>query len=358
MTLPFPHELHLPALWAALHWGQPLAFLLLPLPFLLAWLLWRRPSSQTTAAPRLVLLHPNVRALLHGATTSQWPSLRRLLPALALLCLILALAQPQRLGAWVMPPPQGRDIVVLLDTSLTMSIHDLRWNGQPAERLAVVKQVFARFIQARAGDRCGILAFGTHAATLLPPTFDRQLAAAMVARARIGMLGDDTALGDAIGLALRQVRAEGKLKPVLILYSDNGASNVGQISPAQAVALARALGVRIFTVQVGDTPASGQPYTVPAYQGPQPDMRAIAEQTGGRYFYAASHGAQEAAIHAIGQLTPTLQPPPQRRQAQQLYAWPLALGMVLWLLAQWPGVGLPRKRPRAAGPQPVGEIES
>jgi Ca-activated chloride channel family protein len=62
----------------------------------------------------------------------------------------------------------------------------------------------------------------------------------------------------------------------------------------------------------------------------------MAEQTGGRYFYAASHGAQEAAIRAIGQLTPTLQPPPQRREAQQLYAWPLTLGALLWLLAQWP----------------------
>jgi Ca-activated chloride channel family protein len=357
MTLPYLHDLHLPALWVALHWGRPLAFALLPLPLLLTLLLWRR-APQASAAPKLVLLHPNAGALLHGAATTQRPSLRRLLPPLALLCLVVALAQPQRLGAWVMPPPQGRDIVVLLDTSLTMSIHDLRWNGQPAERLAVVKQVFARFIQARAGDRFGIIAFGTHAATLLPPTFDRQLAAAMVARTRIGMLGDDTALGDAIGLALRQVAPEGRLKPVLILYSDNGTSNVGQISPAQAVALARALGVRIFTVQVGDTPASGQPYSVPAYQGPQPDMRAMAEQTGGRYFYAASHGAQEAAINAIGQLAPTLQPPPQRREAQQLYAWPLALGVLLWLLAQWPWPRFERGRRGQANRQPDQTMQS
>jgi Ca-activated chloride channel family protein len=357
MTLPYLHQLSPLALWAELHWGQPLAFALLPLPMLLVWRLWRR-APQASTAPKLVLLHPNARALLRSTTSQQRPSLRRLLLPLALLCLILALAQPQRLGAWVMPPPQGRDIVVLLDTSLTMSLHDLRWNGQPAERLAVVKQVFARFIQARAGDRFGIIAFGTRAATLLPPTFDRQLAAAMVARTHIGMLGDDTALGDAIGLALRQVAPEGRLKPVLILYSDNGASNVGQISPAQAVALARTLGVRIFTVQVGDTPATAQPYSVPAYQGPQPDMRAIAEQTGGRYFYAASHGAQEAAIHAIGQLTPTLQPPPQRREAQQLYAWPLGLGLLLWLLTQWPWPHFERRLRGQANRQPDQAMQS
>ena len=321
-----------------LQWGMPLAFLLMPLPLLLAWRSWQRASESDSAAPRQILLHPNLQGLLRGKSDAarRRDDLPRMLPALALACMVVALAQPQRAGAWIVPPPQGRDIVVLLDTSLTMSIHDLRWNGKPAERLAVVKQVFSRFVQARAGDRFGIIAFGSHAATMLPPTFDRQLAAAMVERTRVGMLGDNTALGDAIGLALRQVRPEGRLKPVIILYSDDGASNAGQISPAQAVALARALGVRIFTVQVGDTPASGKPYDVPAYRGPQPDMLGIAAQSGGRFFYAASAGAQEAAIRAIGQLTPTLQPPPHRRMTEELYAWPLGLGVLLWFLAQWP----------------------
>ncbi len=321
-----------------LQWGEPLAFILMPLPLLLAWLRLRRAPENGRAVSRPVLLHPDLHGLLHGRHERGISGgvFRRMLPALALACMVLALARPQRPGAWIVPPPQGRDIVVLLDTSLTMSIHDLRWNGKPAERLAVVKQVFSRFVQARAGDRFGIIAFGSHAATMLPPTFDRQLAAAMVERTRVGMLGDNTALGDAIGLALRQVRPEGRLKPVIILYSDDGASNAGQISPAQAVALARALGVRIFTVQVGDTPASGKPYDVPAYRGPQPDMLGIAAQSGGRFFYAASAGAQEAAIRAIGQLTPTLQPPPHRRMTEELYAWPLGLGVLLWFLAQWP----------------------
>ncbi|MDE2255531.1 MAG: VWA domain-containing protein [Betaproteobacteria bacterium] len=319
-----------------LHWDRPLAFALLPVVALLGWLLVRRGGVPERAQPRIALLHPNLQGLLRAVSASAPRSaMRRVLPALALGCWVLALAEPQRLGAWVQPPRQGRDVVVLLDTSLTMSITDLRWNGKPAERLAVVKRVFERFVHAREGDRFGIIAFGSHAATLLPPTFDRQLAAAMLERARIGMLGDDTALGDAIGLALREVRAQGRLKPVLILYSDNGVSNTGQVSPAQAAALAHALGVRIFTVQVGDTPASGKPYTVPAYLGPQPDLRAIAQLTGGQYFYAADGGAQKAAIEAIGRLAPTLQPPAQHRRTQELYAWPLGLGIALWLLAQW-----------------------
>ena len=328
--------------WASLHWAHPWAFVSLLVPFALAWKAWRGAQG-AQQPPAVMLVHPDLHGLVAArAAVGRRMDRRMLLAAAALVCWVLALAQPQRLGAWVQAPPEGRDIVVLLDTSLTMSIHDLRWNGKPAERLAVVKSVFARFVQHRPGDRFGIVAFGSHAATLLSPTFDRELAARMVARARIGMLGQDTALGDAIGLALRQVQARLGLHPVLVLYSDDGASNTGQISPAQAVALARAEGVKIFTVQVGDEPATGQPYQVPAYRGPQPDMRAIAELTGGQYFYAASGGAQRAAIDAIGRLTPTLQPLPRRREAQELYAWPLAVGLGLWWLASL-GAPLPRR---------------
>ena len=91
--------------------------------------------------------------------------------------------------------------------------------------------------------------------------------------------------------------------------------------------------MRIDTVEVGTEPDPGTTYTVPAYAGPQPDLRLIAEATGGRFFFAASPGAQQAAIDAIGRLNPQVRPPPVRRAAQPLYAWPLLAGVVAWLLA-------------------------
>jgi Ca-activated chloride channel family protein len=315
-----------------LHWAQPWWLALLPLCGVLLWHRLREDGAK--APPGLLLRHPNLYGLLSAPPAAGFHLWRRAAPALALACAITALAQPQRLGGWIDAPPQGRNIVVLLDTSLTMSLEDMIWNGKPAARLAVVKRVFADFAKARTGDRFGIIAFGSSAATLLPPSFDNATAVRMLERAQVGGLGDNTAIGDAIGLALRQVAPQSGLTPVLILYSDNGASNAGAISPAQAVALARHLGVKIYTVQVGDDPATGETYTVPAYPEPQPDMRLIASTTGGKFFYAASSDAERAAIRTIGALTPLLRPPEGRHRAiTPLYPWPLALACLLWLFS-------------------------
>ena len=321
-------------------WAQPLAFMLLPLAVLPLLAAWR--GQRPTEAAAVQWRHPD----LHGLLLPDAPTPRSLwaplLRSLALAALVLALAQPQRLGAWIAAAPEGRDIVVLLDTSLTMGLHDVQWNGKAASRLAVAQRVFADFAQARRGDRFALVAFGSHAATLLPPTFDARAAGQMAGLLTVGQLGPDTALGDAIALALRQVGRQPQqpdLKPILILYTDGGVSNVGQISPADAVALARHLGVRIYTVEVGTTPDPGQPYTVPAYAGPQPDLRLIAQATGGRFYFAASAGAQQAAVRDIGALNPRLHPPPTRRAVQPLYVWPLGLGIGLLLLS-------------AAGPAP------
>lgn len=334
---------------APLAWGRPWAALLLPL---VPWALWqglRRHAGAASAGLRLV--HPDLLGVLHGRSPGRRPSAPSVLLAGAFACLICALTRPQWLGAWVTPPAQGRDVVVLLDTTLSMTLEDLRWNGRPAQRLAVVQQVFSRFVQQSPGDRFGIIAYGAHAATLLPPTFDRQLARDMLMRAQANLLGDGGCLGDAISLALRQVGERGHLKPVLVVYSDNGWSQGGHVSPAQATALARALGVRVFTVQVGDAPADGTSYKVPAFTAPQPDLRSIAALTGGQYFYAASTGAQERAVQAIARLAPTLRPPPRRRSARELAPWPLALGMLLLALARaWPLAGNRSRRgslPRA-----------
>lgn len=322
----------LAAFWADLRWGWPWALALLPLAVLPLWAARRGAASAADAAlPHL--RHPDLHGLLQAPVRARGPLLAPLLRALALAAWVVALAQPQRLGAWVQPAAQGRDIVVLLDTSLTMSLHDVRWNGQPASRLAVAQKVFADFAAARAGDRFALIAFGSHAATLLPPTFDTRAAGQAAQLLAVGQLGQDTALGDAIALALRQVHTRLNLRPIIILYTDGGASNVGRISPADAVALARHESVRIYTVEVGSAPDPGQPYTVPAYPGPQPDLRLIAQATGGRFYFAPQPGAQQAAIRDIGALNPRLHPPPTQRATQPLLVWPLLAGVALWLLA-------------------------
>jgi Ca-activated chloride channel family protein len=180
-----------------------------------------------------------------------------------------------------------------------------------------------RFIQERAGDRFGILAFGTQAATLTPPTFDHEHAIAQVNRLQVGMAGNDTALGDALGLALRQVQTR-KLRPAVILVSDGADSNSGDLTPAEALAVARQLGVAIHTVQIGsDLFAQGR--QIIESTDPQPGLADLARLTGGRHYLVKSTADAEAMIRDIGALEATLSQPPRHREMREWYWLPLVL---------------------------------
>ncbi len=308
--------------------AQP--FWLLPLP-LVIWLLWRRPNPQP--ATGLVLNHPGLGLAITSKeiASSRWP---RRFEALAFALLLLALAQPREVGDWITPPPQGRDIVLVVDTSQTMSIDDFQLAGKKAERLAVLKAVLARFVQGRAGDRFGVLAFGSTAATLTPPTFDHAHVIAQIERLQIGMAGDNTALGDALGLAVKQVR-QTRLRPAVILLSDGAESNSGDLTPGEAVAVARQLGVAVHTLQIGgDLFAAGRPASA-AEADLQPGLADIARLSGGRHWIVKSTDAAEQVIDAIGQLEPTLARPARHRQTREWYWLPLALGAFLLSLAQF-----------------------
>ncbi len=310
--------------------AQPLWLLPLPLVAVWLWLAWRRPAFGPAAS--LVLNHPGLglAASVGDIAPARWPLL---FEALAFALLLLALAQPREVGDWITPPPEGRDIVLIVDTSQTMSIDDFQLAGKKAERLAVLKAVLGRFVRGRAGDRFGVLAFGSSAATLTPPTFDHAHVIRQIERLQVGMAGDNTALGDALGLAVKQVKPT-RLRPVVILVSDGADSNSGDLTPAEAVAVARQLGVAVHTIQIGgDLFAAGRPASAEA--DPQPGLADIARLSGGRHWVVKSTDDAEQVIHAIGKLEPTLARPARHRQAHEWYWLPLALGAALLTLAQF-----------------------
>lgn len=308
--------------------AQPLWLLLLPV---VVWLAWRRPDAQPAAG--MVLNHPSLglNAAAGETTPARWP---RWLEVLAFALLLLALAQPREVGDWIMPPPEGRDIVLVVDTSQTMSIDDFQLAEKKAERLAVLKSVLGRFVHGRAGDRFGVLAFGSTAATLTPPTFDHAHVIAQIERLQVGMAGDNTALGDALGLAVKQVR-QTRLRPAVILVSDGAESNSGDLTPGEAVAVARQLGVAVHTLQIGgDLFAVGR-LAKTTEADPQPGLADIARLSGGQHWIVKSTDDAEQVINAIGKLEPTLARPAAHRQTREWYWLPLALGVALLSLAQF-----------------------
>ena len=311
--------------------AQPGWLALFPLLGMIAIVFWRRRASTvaTHDTAQVSLLHPNLDLLAHSEAAA--PTNSRLVPGLDLLalsCLVVALAQPQWLGNWVPETPQGREIMLLVDTSKSMSISDFEVHGQPVERLAVLQDLVTRFVTGRQGDRFGLIAFGSSAGTLVPPTFDRELVNSMLRRIQIGIAGDDTALGDAIGLALKQLHQQQRLRPALILFTD-GDSTAGDMTPTEAVALARHMAVPIYTVQIGgDLFAAGRP-TPATIQLSEPGLAQIAALTGGHYYQADNRKALQQVISDIGQLEKTVARPARRREVQEWYLLPLLLAGAL-----------------------------
>lgn len=310
-------------------WAHPQSlWALLPVVAWL-WALRRRGIADQPVAA--LLRHPSlggeVGAVEGGRQVAWW--LQLLAAALA----VLALARPQEVGAWVQPPPEGRDIALVVDTSLTMSLEDFRQEGQGVSRMAMLKAVLGDFVQRRQADRFSLAVFGSEAATLTPPTFDREHLVAQLRRLQVGALGDNTALGDALGLALAPLQS-GRLPPVMVLVSDGEPSNSGDMTPAEAVAVARQLGVAIHTLQVGAPagPASVTPTTAPA-DDVQPSLADIARLTGGRHWVARSTEAVREVMQDIDRLAVTLQPPPTEREHREWFVLPLGLSVLLLAFA-------------------------
>lgn len=312
---------------------------LLLIPVLLGaawWVKVKRGVNHIADHSSVVLVHPDLSALAEDKPVSgnagSW-QLGLITTALGLM--ILALAQPQRIGNWIPESPEGREIVMLIDTSKTMSISDFELKGQLVERLTVLKGVVSRFVEARQGDHFGVIAFGSFAATLVPPTFDRELVSGMVQQIQVGIAGDNTAIGDAIGLALKQLSEKQKLRPVLILFTD-GDNTAGNMSPREAITLAVNLKVPIYTVQIGDDPfAAARDQSAKKAQGEtELGLEEIAKSTGGRFYRVGNTGALQSVVSDIGKLEQTVTRPSTRRVVEEWYVLPLLLAVVLLSIAR------------------------
>lgn len=324
----------------ALAW--PWALAALPLP-LLAHLL--PPASPFTgAALRLPFL-----AELPGIATAAAgrPSRWRLAAAvLAWLLLVLAAARPEWVGEPVRLPVAGRDLMLAVDVSGSMEQPDYELDGRPVSRLAVVKAVAARFVERRTQDRLGLILFGTNAYVQTPLTFDGKTVAAMLRDAVVGLAGRETAIGDAIGLAVKRLREQPDGNRVLILLTD-GANTAGQLDPLAAAKLAHDAGVRIYTIAIGGGEVGVRtPFGMRLLQqGGDYDpetLKRIAEVTSGRFFAVTGREELETVYRELDRLEPSLRDERTYHPRESLYVWPAAGALLLSVLLALP---LPWGRP-------------
>lgn len=266
----------------------PFAFLLLPLPLLVYFFARRYQPVQTKLfAPSLIMLADGEQETLKSLP---WP--KRILLIVAWLALVTALARPTWVGEVEVTTSTGRNMLMAVDLSKSMEREDMTLNGLPADRLMAVKSVVKDFIKQRSGDRIGLILFGTNAYVQVPLTYDLQSLEQLLQESFIGMAGDRTAIGDAIGLSIKRLQALPESNRVMILLTD-GANTAGDVSPQQAAELAAQAGVKIYTVGMGaDTmelrDIFGSRTVNPSQDLDEDSLRSIAETTGGQYFRARS----------------------------------------------------------------------
>jgi len=316
----------------------PWLLLTLPLPWLLR--RWWKPAP---AAGGSALYAPFAIGLPVEAAPRRvaGPTRRRvLLAGLAWLCLLLAAARPQWLGDPVSLPQSGRNLILAIDVSGSMETPDLTLDGSAATRLDVVRQVAGEFVERRSGDRVGLILFGSQAYLQSPLTFDHVTVRHFLDEAVIGVAGRETAIGDAIGLAVKRLRKAPGGEAVLVLLTD-GQNTAGTVPPRKAAQLAAQNGLRIYTIGIGaDRMRVKGPFGIEQEINPSADLdedtlKAIAEATGGRYFRARNRHDLEAVYQQLDRLEPVQGNSHTVRPVSALYPWPLGLALLLslWLVA-------------------------
>lgn len=332
-----PEPLHLARPWALLL----LAFL--PLALLALGLAWRR-------APRL--RHPRAAALTaagRGLVARTW-WLPQALLLLALALAVAALARPQaRQREPERRSVEGIDIVIALDLSTSMRAADFK----PVDRITVAKEVLRDFIRRRSSDRIGLVVFAGDAYTQAPLTLDYGILSTLVDQLRIGVIEDGTAIGNALATAVNRLRESDAKSRVVILITD-GDSNAGQLSPREAAAIAKAMGVRVFPILVGKGgvvpyPVGQDPFGNVVYQPTalpvNPELlKEIAAITGGAYANAGDKRELEQGLQAVLDRMEKTRIFERSASSRVVELFPRLLLPAFWLAALGLALGLTRWR--------------
>jgi Ca-activated chloride channel family protein len=310
--------------------------------WVLAWFLlpWYAHRKRQAAAIRF----SNIKTLVR-LRPSKTLFLRRLFQGLRLVSvalLMIAMARPQTGRTQTQVRTEGIDIVLVLDTSGSMQALDLdadRRISNRKNRLEVVRGVVEEFVKKRDNDQIGLVVFGAEAFTQCPLTLDHGIVATFLDTIEIGMAGDATAIGSALGTAVKRLKDSEAKSKVIILLTD-GRSNAGSLSPKTAAVGAAALGVKVYTIGAGTRGKA--PFIADSLFGKQvvyqdveideKTLQEIAEKTGGSYFRAEDEAALTKIYEQIDELEKTEITMSSYMEYNEQFRWFVIPALVLLLL--------------------------
>lgn len=293
----------------------PWLLLLAPLPLLMRFLPLQQREEAALRVPFFDAA-ANLQARQHAGSYG-YP-LHYLMLWLIWLSSVFAASNPQWVGEPVSIPSSGRDLMLAVDISESMLSRDMIYQGRRLDRLTAVKLVVGDFVKHRKNDRLGLILFGSRAYLQAPLTHDRRTVGTLLQEAQSGFAGPSTAIGDAIGLAVKRLRGQDDNNRVVILLTD-GSNTDGELLPANAADLAARFNVKIYTIGFGSQDREIDLQT----------LQQVAEKTGGRAFRARNL-EQLAEIHSeLNRLEPVEHDAQTFRPVRALFYWPLAAAFCL-----------------------------
>ena len=266
---------------------------------------------------------------------------------IALAALIIAFSRPQSGVTSEILSAQGIDIVLAIDVSSSMLAEDLEPN-----RLEAAKAVAAEFVEGRRNDRIGLVVFAGEAFTQVPLTLDYSVITDLLGQMEVGMIEDGTAVGMGLATAVKRLQASDAESQVVVLLTD-GRNNTGEIGPVTAGQMAKALGVRVYTIGVGSRGMArvpiddrrGRRYVTVEVDIDEASLQEVAETTGGRYFRATNREGLSQIYEEIDALETTEIEVENFTSYGELFHYPLAAGLLLLLLEVGLGQTVLRKLP-------------
>lgn len=306
---------------------HPWLLVLIPLPIMANWLLPRIKNlgQKALMVPFFQLIEQNVSASYHK-TTNQ-PLWKTFIAWLIWFLLVIAAASPAWVGEPIKLPNKGRSIMLAIDISKSMKRQDMRVNQKRFSRLAVVKSAAGQFIQDRSNDHLGLILFGSNAYLRSPLTSDAQTLNQLLKNAAPGMAGNKTAIGDAIGLAIKRLKKAPKDNRVLILMTD-GQNNAGNVKPMQAARMAAELNIRIYTIGL----KTQKHMFMPNQGADNKTLKNIAKVTNGQFFVAGDARQLQNIYHSLDQIEQTQQKQSYYQPIKLLYPYPLGLALLISVL--------------------------
>ncbi|GGG56447.1 hypothetical protein GCM10011403_11990 [Pseudohongiella nitratireducens] len=315
-----------------LEFSWPWIFVVLPLPFLVYWMLPRAPRQD--AALRVPFFQQLQQLHTDAAHKIDRAKLNLILCSIIWVLVVIASARPQWVGEPIQIPTTGRDMMLTLDMSGSMEARDMYLNNTQLSRFQVMQAVISDFVEKRNGDRLGLTLFAAHAYMLTPMTFDLNSVQTMVEELEIGMIDESaTAIGDAIGLSIKHLRQQPENNRILILLTD-GINNAGSLTPIQAAQLAQTEGIKMHIVGVASDQFGQRSPFVARTGGAVSEiddeaMRDAAAMTGGLYFRARTLEDMVDIYDELDQMEPIEQDEQTYRPITVLFHWPLSLALLL-----------------------------